>query len=390
LWSCVCFSSSSAEEDETHDVVVVRKPRVRKRPKNEVPNSILSAPVLDAEAQKKKSGQRNSAAGKEFEAATRAGLVETAAELGFSATCTSKDPFFVYKDDSRGDEFPPGSAGDVDGYLTIETAVRLADVLPEASYLNRSAVHDRQRRLRKGTLLIYEAKTSWLEPRDAAGVLRRKDKCFEIFWRRAGRPPVLVIFLFGGLCPDADMWQNNRLEGVECQFLTPENTVFAWATTGGVYSWASDVKLRRSKKTTPQAPPQRKDSFARGNTKWFSRGQDKTASSSKPAKVPTKVLTLPPPDADKRRQLLRKLWDAFQIFVGCLGVTLALLVAYDALFRCDFRKCAALLSDTTLHTLALRARCALRELLLAILDPLDAAAATTAKTTAAARNFLLR
>ena len=180
-------------------------------------------------------GSKNAAFGREFEVAVRAGISEVVRDFGWSQKSTSAEVVEVYREDQD-------SAGDIDAYLKTEGDVFLRDVLPKNCVLNESAVHDLELPLKKGTLLIYEAKTSW-----NSGTLVRKDQCFDLFWKKAGRPPVLTIFLFGGQHFRGKMWTTpHLLEGHRCSFFTPKNTVFAWTKTANIYSWAADLRLRRA------------------------------------------------------------------------------------------------------------------------------------------------
>ena len=202
-----------------------------------------------------KEWNHNTHYGLSFEAAMRDGIRETANEFGWSFRCTQlnhRELYFHTKNDKK-----LLAAGDIDGYLKVESPVTLKEVLPEGTELCMGGVHDKNLVLEKGTLVIYEAKTSW-GPSIDRGVIHRKERCFQLFWHRSQRPPVIVIFVFGGVAPTTTMWQNGRLQDHQCTFLTPQNTVFAWTKTQSVYTWQADVSVRRHLgkiKHHPKYPP---------------------------------------------------------------------------------------------------------------------------------------
>ena len=302
-------------------------------------------------------GVRNAAFGHDFETAVRTGLQETAKELGWSARCVSSDAVVVYSGVTT-------CVGDIDGYLTLERDVELHNIIPGNCCLNRSGIDDKYFKLKKDTLVIYEAKTTWQKDGDA---LKRKDRCFQVFWLRAGRPKVLVVFLFGGIPPDTDMWTKDGgnqplLHGVQCNFLRPDNTVFAWARTGDVYSWSTAVRLRCESTALRQAQAQiQKQQVLLDEQKAknsFKAVAKNLLSFFKKSPKETSVVLLAPPAP---RKLFLKL---LTFFIRFLLVVVVLFICYDLYSRNLVTRCKQ-------SNLALAARCVVREYLLGILD-LDA------------------
>mmetsp|Transcript_10638 Transcript_10638/g.16081 ORF Transcript_10638/g.16081 Transcript_10638/m.16081 type:complete len:446 (-) Transcript_10638:625-1962(-) len=184
--------------------------------------------------------------GIEFEEAVRNALLEFIIDKGWDQSCVSAKATHVDKDDGQ-------TAGDIDAHIVLQADTTLRELLPNGARVSEGTI-----RLGSvipvGTLVLYEAKTTWNKARLG---LSKKDACFHLFWERAGKPPILILFVHGGLQkrPREKSFSidGSTFEGTPCSFLTPTNTVVAWARSTDFYTWAPDLRAIRFEKQAQQA-----------------------------------------------------------------------------------------------------------------------------------------